>query len=63
MEGGGGGKEEGGNFCGYLMWHNCGWFNLAVTMVMVVKETKIHLVFVKYRYRVPFKLLFLIDLC
>ena len=35
---------------------------LAVTMVMVVKETKIHLVFVKYRYRVPFKLLFLIDL-
>ena len=36
---------------------------LAVTMVMVVKETKIHLVFVKYRYRVPFKLLFLIDLC
>ena len=30
--GGGGGerereREEGSNFCGYLMWHNCGWFS------------------------------------
>ena len=20
-------REEGSNFCGYLMWHNCGWFS------------------------------------
>ena len=28
---GGGGwrgkREEGSKFCGYLMWHNCGWFS------------------------------------
>ena len=21
----GGEREDGSNFCGYLMWHNCGW--------------------------------------
>lgn len=20
-------RVEGSNFCGYLMWHNCGWFS------------------------------------